>query len=252
MDLITYTIPEAAKILKCEEEKILYAGSRGYLKIYVLPSNFNLFYVKHESPIIIESMDISYEIDVNVPWDEHNRLPFNQQMQLSPHCLRRHLDGETDMKLSLQGQICNGTSLTYFGLYDLKKEPIKLQECELVVEAKDINNMKEAIKAKYLALLDPNEESENFSENNSLVIEKKVTVYDERKISLENWLKRSGLTFNSRPKKEIFEMIKKANKDNPLWELNYDSYEKIFYRPYSKEIGLIGRSGAPPKSKRIK
>lgn len=27
MDLITYTIPEAAKILKCEEEKILYAGS---------------------------------------------------------------------------------------------------------------------------------------------------------------------------------------------------------------------------------
>ena len=102
MDPITYTIPEAAKILKCNEEKILYAGSRGYLKIYVLPSNFNLFYVKHESPIIIESMDISYEIDVNVPWDEHNRLPFNQQMQLSPHCLRRHLDGETDMKLSLQ------------------------------------------------------------------------------------------------------------------------------------------------------
>ena len=100
------------------------------------------------------------------------------------------------------------------------------------MEAKVINNLKEAIKAKYLAFLDPNEESENLSENNSLVIEKKVTVYDERKISLENWLKRSGLTFNSRPKKEIFEMIKKANKDNPLWGLNYDSYEKIFYRPY--------------------
>ena len=46
MTPITYTIPEAAKILKCNEENILYMGSTGLWDIYVLSSIFHLFYIK--------------------------------------------------------------------------------------------------------------------------------------------------------------------------------------------------------------
>lgn len=35
MTPITYTIPEAAKILKCNEENILYMGSRGAFSINI-------------------------------------------------------------------------------------------------------------------------------------------------------------------------------------------------------------------------
>lgn len=245
MDPLCYTIPQAAKILQCKEEKILHMGSNSFWKIYALPSSFNLFYLTR--PIIIELGDSPYEFNIKAPWNEDNRLPFDQQMQLAPHCLIAYLDGEIDADVALQLQKCNGDSLKYFDLYDSHGEPVKLKDCELVVEAKDVNKMKEGLKAK--------EQLERLMANNLPVIEQKVTkvtVYDERKISIENWLKRSGLTFDCRTKKEVFEMIKLAHKDNPLWGLNYDSYEKIFYRRYSKEIGLVGKSGAPPNSKRIK
>jgi hypothetical protein len=64
MDLITYTIPEAAKILKCEEEKILYAGSNNFWKICTLPSSFNLFYI--ELPFNIGALQVLHEFDIKI------------------------------------------------------------------------------------------------------------------------------------------------------------------------------------------
>ncbi len=120
------------------------------------------------------------------------------------------------------------------------------------MEAKDINNMKEAIKEKYLALLDPNEESENFSENNSPVIEKKVssvTLYDKRKISFEKWSNDSGVDLESYSKKIVFDLLTKAHSSEKLWKIGFSTYQRDFYQPYSREIGLKKSSGAPPRRK---
>ena len=59
MDPITYTIPEAAKILRCNEENILYMGSRGAFSINILYSIFSLFYLK-------------LPININEPWGYPN------------------------------------------------------------------------------------------------------------------------------------------------------------------------------------
>ena len=265
MDPITYTIPDAAKILKYNEENILYRGSRGKFSIHVLCDIFDLFYLK--LPINInEPWEYPDESEVEVPWNEDNRIKSNQKL-LSKCCLKRYLAGDLKAKVVLASSEYDENTRIYFGVYNSKGEPLKLKKCKLVVEAKEIwrakekltaNKESETLNANQIKVVDattPDLQDPESSENILPVIEQKVTkvtVYDERKISIENWLKRSGLTFDCRTKKEVFEMIKLAHKDNPLWVLNYDSYEKMFYRRYSKEIGLVGKSGAPPNSKRIK
>ena len=242
MDLITYTIPEAAKILQCKEEKILYMGSNSFWKIYVLPSSFNLFYLKSPIRIFHELMDFPYEFNIKAPWNEDNRLPFDQQMQLAPHCLTKYLDGEIDTDIVLQFQKCNGDSLKYFDLYDSQREPVKLKNCELVVEAKDVNKMKEGLKAK--------EQLEGLILNNRPVIKQKintVTIYDKRKISLEKWSNGSGVTLETYKKEVVFNLLKNATKNESLWKISFETYKKEFYQPYSKEIDLKKSSGAPPR-----
>ena len=87
MDPITYTIPEAAKTLKCNEENILYMGSRGAFSINILCTIFSLFYLK--LPINIdEPSEYPSDFEVEVPWDEDSRIESNQ-MPLSPYCLTR-------------------------------------------------------------------------------------------------------------------------------------------------------------------
>jgi hypothetical protein len=171
MDPITYTIGQAAEILKCKEEKILHMGSNNFCKIYVLPSSFSLFYLT--LPIIIELGDAPYEFNIKAPWNEDNRLPFDQQMQLAPHCLTKYLDDEIDTDIVLQFQKCNGESLKYFDLYDSQREPVKLKNCELVV-GRDSNG--EASVAKRNAVSDISTVSCNISGVNDPIV---TTIHGE-------------------------------------------------------------------------
>jgi hypothetical protein len=153
MDPITYTIPEAAKILKCEEEKILYAGSTGYWEIYVLSSIFHLFYIKitlqnTQHTDDIDSLYFPKDSEVEVPWDEDNRLPPPQQMQLSPECLISYRAGNLDTKVVLKSQEDLEISRIYFGLYNSKGEQLKLKDCKLVVKVGDISKFQEKLKVQ--------------------------------------------------------------------------------------------------------
>jgi hypothetical protein len=64
MTPITYTISEAAKILRCKEENILYMGSNNFWKICTLPSSFNLFYI--ELPFNIGALQVLQEFDFKI------------------------------------------------------------------------------------------------------------------------------------------------------------------------------------------
>jgi len=190
MDPITYTIPDAAKILKCNEENILYMGSRGKFSIHVLCDIFDLFYLK--LPINInEPWEYPDEFEVAVPWDEDNRTKSNQKL-LSKCCLKRYLAGDLKAKVVLASSEYDENTRIYFGVYNSKGEPLKLKKCKLVVEAKEIWRAKEKLTAnKELERLsanqievnatNPDSQNPEPSENILPVIEQKVTKISSHK-----------------------------------------------------------------------
>jgi hypothetical protein len=92
MDPITYTIDQAAEILKCKEENILHMGVTGHWKIYVLSSISPLYHIIktfNQQGDDIEQCHFPKEYEVEVPRDEDDRLPFQRLMQLSPCYLER-------------------------------------------------------------------------------------------------------------------------------------------------------------------
>jgi len=146
MDPLCYTIPQAAKILKCIEENILYMGSRGKFSIHVLCSIYNLCYLK--LPVNNdEPWDYLNEYEVEVPWDEDNKIE-SDQMLLSKYCLTRYYQGDSEALVVLASKEYDENTRLYFCLYDSKGEPLKLKDCKLVVEAKDVNKIKDGLNAK--------------------------------------------------------------------------------------------------------
>ena len=259
MDPITYTIPDAAKILKCNEENILYMGSRGKFSIHVLCDIFDLFYLK--LPINInEPWEYPDEFEVEVPWNEDNRIKSNQ-MLLSKCCLKRYLAGDLKAKVVLASSEYDENTRIYFGVYNSKGEPLKLKNCKLVVEAKEIwrvkekltaNKESETLSANQIEVNATNPDSQNPepSENNLPVIEQKintVTIYDKRKISFEKWSNDSGVTLETYKKEVVFNLLVNATKNESLWKISFETYKKDFYQRYSKEIDLKKSSGAPPR-----
>lgn len=184
MDPITYTIPEAAKILKCNEENILYMGSRGAFSINILCSIFSLFYLK--LPINInEPWGCPSDSEVEVPWDEDSRFESNQ-MPLSPYCLTRYYQGDLEAKAVLASSEYDENTRIYFSLYDSKGEQLRLKDCKLVVEAKDVIRIKDGLNAKkeseslntnkieVMEVTKPDYQTSESSENNSQLLRRKL------------------------------------------------------------------------------
>ena len=262
MDPITYTIPEAAKILKCNEENILYMGSRGAFSINILCSIFSLFYLK--LPINIdEPWEYPSDFEVEVPWDEDSRFESNQ-MPLSPYCLTRYYQGDLEAKAILASSEYDENTRIYFSLYDSKGEQLKLKDCKLVVVAKDVIRIKNGLnsnkeseslstnKIEVMEVTKPDYQTPESSENSLPVIKQKVdsaTRYDKRKISFEKWSNDSGITLESYSKEPVFNMLTNATKNESLWKISFETYKRDFYQRYSQEIDLKKSSGAPPRRK---
>ena len=261
MDPITYTIPEAAKILRCNEENILYMGSRGAFSINILCSIFSLFYLK--LPINIdEPWEYPSDFEVEVPWDEDSRFESNQ-MPLSLFCLTRYYQGDLEAKAVIASSEYDESTRLYFGLYDSQGDMLKLKDCKLVVVAKDVNKIRDGlnVKKESVALIanqievdatNPDSQNPESSENILPVIKQKintVTIYDKRKISFEKWSNDSGVNLESYSKESVFRMLVNASKNESLWKAGFETFKRDFYQRYSKEIGLKKSSGAPPRRK---
>ena len=261
MDPITYTIGQAAEILKCKEENILYMGSRGAFSINILCSIFSLFYLK--LPINIdEPWEYPSDFEVEVPWDEDSRFESNQ-MPLSLFCLTRYYQGDLEAKAVIASSEYDESTRLYFGLYDSQGDMLKLKDCKLVVVAKDVNKIRDGlnVKKESVALIanqievdatNPDSQNPESSENILPVIKQKintVTIYDKRKISFEKWSNDSGVNLESYSKESVFRMLVNASKNESLWKAGFETFKRDFYQRYSKEIGLKKSSGAPPRRK---
>lgn len=201
------------------ESFLIRLGINGNLKFYVVPKKWA--YVHMNSAHITHH--INDLIPINASYLKELETGVNAIMYFSddfPDCTLVDLDEEVDRNEEAD------YSSDPFGL-PITRDRLAIMTADL---------MPFLLEAESKVVLD---DVELKSEN------KKSKIYTQREISFQKWQDEKNVDVKPLPVKVIFNQVKMSGGNDNVWNIDFETFKRNFWQPYSKEKGLAKRPGRP-------